>query len=118
MTISSSGHVQFTELALPTVSSPSLLRSPANVKSRRTTKPLFYLSYPFPDDTPLSSPGKKIRQSVRISLSILREKDPVSTDAIKVLGDVTVKIRNTVGSVLQVAESLRRRFYPAQHPQF
>ena len=113
MTISSSGHAEFTELSLPAASSPSLLLCPATVNSRRTTKPASYLAYPFPDDAPLSSPGKTIRQSLRIPPTILREKDPVSTDAIKVLGDVTVTIRNTVGSVLQVAEGLRRR---SSHP--
>lgn len=110
MTVSSAGHTEFTELALPTIpTSPSLVRSPGTVKSRRTTKPASYLQYPFPDDTPLSAPGRTIGQSLRIPPSILREKDPVSTDAIKVLGDVTVQIRSTVGSVLHVAEGLRRR---------
>jgi len=114
VTISSSGHGQFTELALPAVSSPSLLRRPATVKSRRTARPASYLAYPFPDDAPLSSPGKKIRQSLRIPPDVLREKDPVSTDAIKALADVTVKVRNALGSVLQVAEGLRRRSYLTQ----
>ena len=115
MTISSSGNTEFAELALPTIpASPPLVRSPAAVKSRRTTKAASYLQYPFPDDTPLSTPGRTIRQSLRIPPSILREKDPISTDAIKVLGDVTVKIRNTVASVLQVAEGLRRRSLPPE----
>jgi len=114
VTISSLGHGQFTELALPAVSSPSLLRRPATVKSRRTTKPASYLAYPFPDEAPLSSPGKKIRQSLRIPPGVVREKDHVSTDSIKALGDVTVKIRNALGSVLQVADGLRRRSYSTQ----
>jgi hypothetical protein len=46
---------------------------------------------------------------LRISQAILREKDPISTEAIKVLGDITVRIRNVVTVVLRVGEGLRRR---------
>jgi hypothetical protein len=110
LTISSAGNSKFTELALPNVSNLSLDgRSPSSAQSRRTTKPATYLAYPFPDDTPLESPGRSVRAGLRIPPYILREKDPHSADAIKALGDVTVRIRNTVGSVLRVGEGLRRR---------
>ena len=108
--ISSTSHCKFTELALPTLhSSPNVL-SPSPTQSRRTTKPATYLAYPFPDDTPLKSPGQSIRVGFsRVHPHILREKDPISTDAIKLLGEITVRIRNTVGSILRVGEGLRRR---------
>ena len=49
---------------------------------------------------------------LRIPAAILREKDPISTEAIKVLGDITIRIRNVVTAVLQVGEGLRRRSPP------
>jgi len=112
LTISSTSHSKFTELTLPTLptSSPTL-RSPSPIQTRRTTKAATYLAYPFPDDTPLTTPGKSALVGLRFPYSILREKDPLSMDAIKVLGDITVRIRNTVGSVLRVGEGLRRRYY-------
>jgi hypothetical protein len=112
LTISSSFHSKFTELPLPTLpNSAPRIRSPSPIQSRRTTKPATYLAYPFPDDAALKSPGQAIRAGLRIHPNILREKDPISTDAIKVLGDITVRIRNTVGSVLRVGEGLQRRYY-------
>ena|SRR5436305_5049016 len=113
LTISSTSRSKFTELAFATLftSSPNL-RSPT-IQARRTTKPATYLAYPFPDDTVLTRPGRSALTGLRIPTSILRERDPISTDAIKVLGDITVRIRNTVGSVLRVGEGLRRRYPPS-----
>ena len=74
------------------------------------TKPATYLAYPFPHDAPLKSPGQTFRTRHRMSPRILREKDPLSTDAIRALGNLAVEIRNTVGSILRVGEGLRRRY--------
>ena len=113
LTISSTSLAKFTELTLPTLPSTSpALPSPSPTKSRRTTKPATYLAYPFPDDSQLTSPGKSALNGFRIPLSILREKDPLSTDAIKLLGEVTVRIRKAIGSILRTGEGLRRRFPP------
>ena len=110
-TISSTSDSKFTELALPTLANlSSNARSPSPAQPRRTTKPATYLAYPFPDDTPLRSPGQSLLAGLRIPPHILREKDPISADAIKALGDITVRIRNTVTSVLRVGEGLRRRY--------
>jgi hypothetical protein len=112
LTISTTFHAKFTELALPTLPtlSPNLSSSPSPTQSRRTTKPATYLAYPFPDDSPLTSPGKSIVKGLNLPTSVLREKDPLSTEAIQVLGDITVRIRNTVGDVLRVGEGLHRRY--------
>ena len=67
LTISSASNSKFTELALPTL--PNLspnARISLPAQSRRTTKPATYLAYPFPDDTPLKSPGQSIRAGLRI----------------------------------------------------
>ena len=58
---------------------------------------------------PSNPPVGRVRAGLRIPPHILREKDPHSAEAIKALGDITVRIRNTVGSVLRVGEGLRRR---------
>jgi len=113
LTMTSTYHTKFTELSLPTIPSLSpTIRPPSPTQSRRTTKPATYLAYPFPDISPLTAPGKTVLQGLRIPAHILREKDPISMDAIKVLGDITVRIRNVVNSVLQVGEGLRRRYNP------
>ena len=110
-TISSQLHAKFTELALPTLpSSLPATRSSSPVQTRRLTKPATYLAYPFPDDAALKSPGRYVLTGLRISPAILREKDPISTEAIKVLGDITIRIRNVVTAVLRVGEGLRRRY--------
>jgi hypothetical protein len=110
LTISSEFHSKFTELALPTLpSSLPTTRSSSPVQTRRLTKPATYLAYPFPDDIALNSPGRAVLAGLRIPQAILREKDPISTEAIKVLGDITVRIRNVVTVVLRVGEGLRRR---------
>lgn len=109
LTISSASSSKFTELALPTLPNSSPNAPSPSGQPRRTTKPATYLAYPFPDNTPLKSPGQSIRAGIRIHPQILREKDPISTEAIKTLGEITVRIRNTVGSVLRVGEGLRRR---------
>lgn len=99
-----------TELTLPTL--PSLtpnLRTQALAQPRQATKAASYLTLPFPDDTALKSPSKTVLSSLRIPSSILREKDPLSTEALKILGDVTVRIRYTGGSILNAGEGLRRR---------
>jgi hypothetical protein len=111
LTISSSSHCKLTELTLPTLPSisPNLL-APAPAQSRQTTKPASYLAFPFPDDTPFRSPSRRALSGLRIPHSILREKDPLSTEALKVLGDVTVRVRYAVGSVVNAGEGLRRRY--------
>ena len=109
LTISSAFETKFTELSLPNVLSPPSTRTPSPVLSRRNTKPASYLAYPFPDLSPLQAPGKSILAGLRIPRNILREKDPISTEAIKLLGDITVRIRNVVTAVLRVGEGLRRR---------
>jgi hypothetical protein len=109
LTISSVFDVKFTELSLPNVLSPPATRAASPVQTRRNTKPATYLAYPFPDVAVLQNPGKSILYGIRISQAILREKDPISSEAIKVLGDITIRIRNVVTAVLRVGEGLRRR---------
>lgn len=111
LTISSTAHSRCTELSIPALVSLSTnghSRIPPN--PRRTTKPATYLAYPFPDDLLLKSPSRSVLSGLRIHPNILREKDPISMDAVRVLGDVTVHIRNIVNSILHVGEGLRRRF--------
>ena len=111
LTISSSARTKFTELAPPTlasISTPIKLPSPI---PRRNTKPPSYLSNPFPDDSPLHLTRKSILSDLRIPPNLLREKDPLSTEALKALGDVTVRIRDSVSSLLRVGELFRRRYF-------
>jgi hypothetical protein len=109
LTISSSSQSKLTELTLPKVSglSPNV-RPPAPTQSRQTTKPASYLAHPFPSETPLKSPSTLLL-GVRFSPLILREKDPLSTEALKVLGDITIQIRYIANSVFNAGEGLRRR---------
>ena len=117
LTISSTFVSKFTELALPILyNTVPALHSRSSTKSLRTAKPATYLAYPFPDDSLLISPRKSVLQGLRIPLSVLRERDPLSTDAIKLLGEITVRIRNAVGSILRIGEGLRRRCPPLSPP--
>jgi len=109
LTISSTFDTKFTELSLPNVLTPPVTRTTSPVQTRRNTKPATYLAYPFPDTAPLHSPSKFVLSGLRIPHAILREKDPLSTEAIKLLGEITVRIRNVVTAVLRVGEGLRRR---------
>ena len=121
LTITSTYHPKFTELSLPILTSlsPVPTRSPSPARPRRATKPATYLAYPFPDLTPLTAPGKQVLQGLRIPPHILRERDPISMEGIKLLGGITVRIREVVNSVLQVGEGLRRRYqYPSQELLF
>src|SRR5271163_666170 len=89
LTLSSTSTVEFTERAPPTITliSPTVT-SPSPTKSRRITKPATYLAYPFPDLTPLNAPGKSLFKDLRITSNLLREKDPLSTDALQLLGEI------------------------------
>ena len=110
LTLSSTSTVKFTELAPPTITliSPTIT-SPSPTKNRRITKPATYLAYPFPDLTPLNAPGKSIFKDMRIASNLLREKDPLSPDALQLLGDLTIRIRNLITAILRVAGGLRQR---------
>ena len=114
-TLSSSSRPKFADLSLLTLSKISrdeqtLPPPPPPLLKNRQSNQASYLAYPFPDITLLEAQSRTILTGLRIPPNILREKDPLSTEAIRVLGEIIIRVRNVVGQILRVAESLRQRY--------
>jgi hypothetical protein len=103
----SSSRPKFTELTVPKLEKTPLHATPPRKKT--LSKSASYLAYPFPDISLLRPQARNIQYALRIPPHILREKDPLSTEAISILGKYIILIRTAAGQIVQVGNSLRQR---------